>query len=277
MKTTTLSPDLIQWHRLIQGMPRWADNSPEMAALSEDVKERGIDQPLIVCRCQDGAESPGWYYLLDGRHRHRASILSGLTAVPVVERQEEDAVGIIFSSITQRRHYGKGALAYLLYPVMAAQAVPNGGDRRSKSTQSTLKKSELTESTLILDLCIRAGFSRDLYFQAKSLHQAFDARPDLRDDYEPRILTGEIGLGACIAGLAGKEATGGSSRNDRPPEQLVFDTFSDLRNRFSRWEKIEPTQRKAICHEAADTVLSLPNEVQESILKALRAARKNAA
>ena len=145
--------------------------------------------------------------------------------------------------------------------------MPNGGHR----------KAQLTESTVVLDLCVRAGFSRDLYFQAKSLHQEFEKRPDLREEYEPRILTGEIGLGACIAGLAGKEATHGGNRNDRPPEQLVFDTFTDLRTRFSRWEKIEPSQRKAICHEAADTVLSLPNEVQESILKALRAARKIAA
>lgn len=267
MKTINIPPDQIQWHRLIQGMPCWAENSPEMSALTEDVTERGIDQPLIVCQTQDGGEVPGFYFLLDGRHRHRAASLGGLDKVPVVVRDEADAVGIVFSSITQRRHYGKGALAYLLYPVMCASA-PEGPGRPKKSS---------IESTIILDLCVRAGFSRDLYFQAKSVHQAFEKRPDLREEYEARILAGEIGLGACVAGLAGKEATAGGSRNDRPPEQLVFDTFTDLRNRFSRWEKIEPTHRKAICHEAADTVLALPAEVQESILKALRAARKLAA
>lgn len=260
MKTINLSPDQIQWHELIQDMPCWAANSPEMSALIEDIQERGIDQPLIVCQV-DGDDM---YSLLDGRHRHRAAQQAGLDQVPVIVRAEEDALGIIFSSITQRRHFGKGALAYLLYPVMCASAVPNGGHR----------KAQLIESTVVLDLCVRAGFSRDLYFQAKTLHQAFDKRPDLREEYEPRILAGEIGLGACIAGLAGKEATAGNARNDRAPEQLVFDTFTDLRTRFSRWEKIEPSQRKAICHEAADTILTLPGEVQDSILRALRAARK---
>jgi ParB-like nuclease domain len=277
MKTILISPDQIKWHHLIQDMPCWTTASPEMSALVEDIQERGIDQPLIVCETEGCEGADDTYYLLDGRHRHRGAQAAGLDKVPVIVRPEEDAVGIIFSSITQRRHFGKGALAYLLYPVMCADAMSHGGDRRSKSTQSTLKKKPALESTLILDLCVRAGFSRDLYFQAKSLHQAFGKRPDLREEYEPRILAGEIGLGACLAGLAGKEATHGGNRNDRPPEQLVFDTFTDLRNRFSRWEKIEPTHRKAICHEAADTVLALPHEVQESILKALRASRKTAA
>ena len=267
MKTLTIPTDQIHWHRLIQGMPCWPENSPEMSALVEDIQERGIDQPLIVTQTEDGGETPGYYYLLDGRHRHRAARLAGLEKVEVKLRDEADALGIVFSSITQRRHFGKGALAYLLYPIMAAQAIPNGGNRKTQSI----------ESTVVLDLCVRAGFSRDLYFQAKTLHQAFEKRLDLREEYEPRILTGEIGLGACVAGLAGKEATHGGNRNDRPPEQLVFDTFTDLRNRFSRWEKIEPAQRKVICHQAADTILALPGEVQESILKALRAASRLAA
>lgn len=253
------------WHRLIQGMPIWADNSPEMAALVEDVRERGIDQPVIVCRTEDAGETPGYKYLLDGRHRHRAATLAGLDKIPFIERDEDDALGIIFSSITQRRHFGKGALAYLLYPVMSAKAPGHGGDRKSK----------LTESTLILDLCVRAGFSRDLYFQAKALHEAFAKRADLREDLEPRILVGDIGLGACLAGIAGKDATEGKTRTDRAPEQLIFDGFADLKTRFSRWEKIEPQARRAIAHEAADVFTHLPEEVQDAVLKALRAARKN--
>lgn len=264
MKPTTFSPDFIRHHRLIAGMPKWAAESAEMAALSEDIRERGIDQPLVVCTTEDGVEEPGYLFLLDGRHRLQGAMLAGLTEVPVIYRDEADAVAIIFSSITQRRHFGKGALAYLLYPVMAADAPTHGGDRKSKST----------ESTLILDLCVRAGFSRDLYFQAKGVHEVFAKRDDLRSEYESRILAGEIGLGACLAGLAGKQATEGKSRNDRPPELLLRAGLSDLRKRAELWDRLDEEARKAVAYDAADTVLAMPEDVRATIIKVLRNAAK---
>ena len=273
MKTILISPDQIQWHELIQDMPCWASTSPEMSALAEDIQERGIDQPLIVCQV-DGDDM---YSLLDGRHRHRAAQAAGLGEVPVIVRPEEDAIGIIFSSITQRRHFGKGALAYLLYPVMCANVQPKEKNllRGPKSTQSTSGKSSI-ESTIILDLCVRAGFSRDLYFQAKTLHEAFDKRPDLREDYEPRILTGEIGLGACIAGMAGKVSTEGKHRQDSSPKQLIEQAFESIQIRFRFWEKLEVDDRRDVQDRAIETVLQLPEEVQESIARAIRLSRKEA-
>jgi hypothetical protein len=260
------SPDFIQWHNLIRSMPRWADESPEMAALVEDVRERGIDQPLIVCLTDGGGETPGDYYLLDGRHRHRAAILAGLTSVPVVERDESEALGIVLNSITQRRHFSKGALAYLCYPVLEAAALPHGGDRKSKSTQSTLIDTET--------LCSRSGFGRDLYFQARRVHEVFARRPDLREEYEPRILSGDMGLGACVAGLAGKESTEGTKRQDRPPEKLLIDGFQAIETRFRAWDKLEGSARRDVADRAVETILSLPDEVQDTLLRALRAARK---
>jgi hypothetical protein len=263
------SPDFIQWHSLIRTMPRWADESPEMAALVADIQERGIDQPLIVCRTDDGAEVPGDFFLLDGRHRHRAAILAGLTQVPIIERDESEALGIVLGSITQRRHFSKGALAYLCYPVIEAAAVPkeNYLKKGPKSIQSTTGNVE--------ELCARSGFSRDLYFQARKVHEAFARRPDLREEYEPRILSGEMGLGACVAGLAGKESTEGAKRQDRPPEQLLFDGFAAISVRFRAWDKLEGSTRRAVADRAVETILALPDEVQDSLLRALRAARKD--
>lgn len=258
---STLNVDHISEHPLIAHLPRWDSKSAELTALADDVGAHGIHQPLIVTSEQ--------HLLVDGRHRLMAARLAGIPEVPVIFCDEKEVADIVLGTLAHRRHFSKGALAYMSYPVLAAMQTSHGGDRKSKSIQSTLKSAEL----IAYDL----GFGRDLFFQAKQLHEKFAEREDLREEYEPRILAGEIGLGACIAGLAGKQATAGGTRNDRPPEQLVFATFSDLRSRFSRWEKIEPANRKAICHEAADTILALPEEVQESILKALRAARRLAA
>lgn len=267
--TSTLTPfptENILWHGMVQKLPRWSDKSLEMEQLVHDVSERGIDQPLICCRSMDGGESPSKLYLIDGRHRHRAAILANLETVPVVVREETDAAGIVLGSLIQRRHFTKGALAYLSYPVMTLAGRVKPGRPKKLSTESTIKPIDL--------LAVELGFSRDLFYQAKQLHELFEKREDLREDFEARILSGELGLGACIAGIAGRDATAGAKRNDRGPEQLIFASFADLTTRFSRWEKIEPAQRKAIANETANTMLALPEEVQDSVLRALKAARR---
>ncbi len=275
MKNKTCSIELIQWHSLVRNLPRWPDGSPEMAALAGDIAGRGIDQPLIVTETDAGGKTPGYYYLLDGRHRMLAARQAGIEEVPVIVRPEEDAVGIVIGSLVQRRHYNKGALAYLCYPVLAAAAEIGVRNRASHLMQGT-KRPKSTESTYgdLEDVCARCGFGRDLYFQARKVHEVFERRPDLREEYEARILSGEIGLGACVAGLAGKESTEGAPRQDRGPEQLLFAAFEALSTRFSRWDRLEGSTRRAVADRAVETVLGLPEEVQRGIFRALQAAAK---
>jgi hypothetical protein len=261
--TRTIPIDHILFHRLVQGLPGlMPEDSREFAALSDDIADRGIDQPLIVTALENGGGSPGYVYLVDGRNRFKAARAAGLSEVTVEEVEEVDAPGIILATLIHRRHYGKGALAYLAYPLAAKPG--HGGDRKSKSTQSTLISVE--------EIAIRLGFSRDLFFQAGKVWEVFGRRPDLREKFEPRILSGEIGLGACVAGLASSEATTGSDRQDRSPYQLITDTFSALNKRFDqRWEKLEGSARLAVQEEAASAVLAWPEEVQQAIAKAIKA------
>lgn len=270
MKTPTHHPtDAILEHTLLAGVPRWSDGSPELRALAEDIEARGIDQPLIVTTTDaDGTKQAGTYFLLDGRHRLAAARQAGLAKVPVVLRDDADPAGIVLGTLTQRRHFNKGALAYLCFPVLEATAAAHGGNRRSKSTESTLIGVE--------DIATRCGFGRDLYFQAKKAHEIFRRRPDLREHFEPLILTGQVGLGAAIAGCAGQEATKGQGRQVQPPEQLLFAAFEAVTVRFRSWDKLEGTARREVADRAIETVLALPPEVQESIGRALRASRRAA-
>lgn len=270
MKTPTHFPtDAILDHSLLEGVPRWSEGSAELRALADDIAARGIDQPLIVTSADiDGTKSTGNYFLLDGRHRLAAAKLAGLAKVPVVVRDDADPVGVVLGTLTQRRHHNKGAIAYLCYPVLEASAAAHGGNRRSKSTESTLIAVE--------DLAERCGFGRDLYFQAKKAHEIFRRRPDLREHFEPLILTGQVGLGAAIAGCAGQEATAGKSRNTQPPEQLLLAGFEAIEVRFRAWDKLEGAARRAVTSKAIETVMALPEEVQESVARALRAARRAA-
>ncbi len=263
--------DMIKWHSLIKKLPRWADDSPEMESLKKDIEMRGIDQPLIVCATDGGGETPGYYYLLDGRHRHTAAKLAGKERVPVVVCKESDALGIILGSITQRRHFSKGALAYLCYPVIAAAALPKEIylKKGPKSTESTTGNVE--------ELCARLGFSRDLYFQAKRVHEVFAQYPEMKERFEPAILSGESGIGAVLAGIGSSLITKGQPRNetnflswDAEGEDLggkmpkMLDTF---RKGFSQWDGYDPVAKAAFVSKWREFVSELPEELLAAVAR----------
>lgn len=275
---TTAPLNTLKFHPLVADLPGlMAQDSREFAALVDDISARGIDIPLIVVPGEGGS------LVIDGRNRLRAATVADLDEAPIAIREEKDALGIILATLVQRRHYGKGALAYLAYPLAAALPRAShggaraGAGRKSTSIQSTMPPPKLSiQSTITIDeIAAQLGFARDLFYQAAKVHEIFATRPDLRAQFEPRILSGEVGLGACVAGLASSLATTGGKRRDRTPYQLLTDTFGALKSRFAAgWEKLELSHRAAVAEEATNTVLGFPPEVQESISKALGAARK---
>jgi hypothetical protein len=256
-----LPPKTLSVHELLADVPCWTDGSEDMQSLAADIAARGIDQPIIV------TQGDGAFLVIDGRHRLRAACLAGLSEVPVVVRDEGQALEIILGSLTQRRHFNKGALAYLCYPVLEAATHASSGRPQKSSPQATISAEEA---------CARFGFSRDSYFRAAKAHEIFRRRPDLREHFEPLILTGQVGLGAAIAGCAGHDATKGQARNTQPPEQLLLAGFEVIEVRFRAWDKLEGTARRVVTDRAIETVMGLPEEVQESIARALRAARRAA-
>lgn len=270
---TTAPLHSLTFHPLVADLPGlMPEDSHEFLALVDDIAARGIDQALIVV-----ADESGRLLVVDGRNRFRAATVADLAEVPIVMRDEAEVPGIILGTLVQRRHYGKGALAYLAYPLAATQKRAgrggNGSNQHRKqqmSTQSTIAPISIDE------IAAQLGFARDLFYKAAKVHEYFAHSPEQRARFEPRILSGEVGLGACIAGLASSEATTGSERRDRSPYQLLTDTFGELKRRFDqRWDKLEGAARLAVAEEATSTVLSLPPEVQEKIAAALGAARKS--
>jgi hypothetical protein len=248
--------DLVE-HPLLRGMPMLPKTSPEFAHLVASVTSRGLDEePLKAVRQDDGP-----WLLIDGRHRRRAAESAGLDEVPVIECQASDAEAIVLAALLARRHLAKGALAYLSFPVIAARRFANGGDRKAQST----------ESTVLDDLARQLGFSRDLFFQARNLHEVFEKRPDLRDEYEPRIMAGEMGLGACLAGIAGRVATEGKNRNHTSKGDLLRQSFKQLEIRFTYWAEMADQERRALANEFASVAVTAPDDVKSILRRALAA------
>lgn len=275
-KPTTLPIESIAESELLQRLPGiWSDNSPEMLGLAEDVLAHGIHEPLVVMETDhDGSDYPGYVFLIDGRHRLQAARLAGLTEVPVIYRPAEEAADIILSTLVHRRHYSKGALAYLSYPIVADKLknATHGGARRSRPTESVLNTLDSVAASL--------GLSSDTLLQARGVHDMFRRSPSLKEEFEPRILSGEIGLGACLAGLRGKETTEGGRRS--APDYLGINAKGEIcgllpkslvtmSNGFQTWGDLDAEARALFRQKFVELLDSAPPE----LLAGLKGGRKS--
>src|SRR5204862_3972274 len=105
------------------------------------------------------------------------------------------------------------------------------------------------------------GIGRTLIFQAQKVHELFqDAKKypfenefsktvnqTLSEHFEPLILEGEIGLGACLAGIAGLFAC---PRGDKRPETpggyftLIKDGWKQIAYRYRHWKGLDDATKK---------------------------------
>lgn len=99
----------------------------ELAALVQDIRERGVRQPLELL--------PGSRTVLDGRSRLAAAKEAGLTEVPCVDApiNGDDAVVYMIRSATRRRHLTDSQRAMLAEEERAYLA-EKGKDRRKQGT-----------------------------------------------------------------------------------------------------------------------------------------------
>jgi hypothetical protein len=186
-----------------------------------------------------------------------------------------------------RRHLPKGALAYLSAPLFGA-AVESGRQRALNNLNHWPSRRHPIQSGVgktVAQLASEMGFSADLYEQAVKVRKLFEStaiktwhegtrevQATFRDWFEPKILSGEIGLGGVIQAIAGKESTEGKTPEKRDLVTLVRRGFNDLKTRFARWENIEPAARRELTVEIAKEAAQWPEDVRQRVLAALEQA-----
>lgn len=75
----------------------------------------------------------------------------------------------------------------------------------------------------------------------------FAADAELRDEWEPRALSGELPWTLVLRGIKGQEATAGKKRSDPDYAILIFRSVTTVRNGFAKWGELpEQTQDEAI-------------------------------
>ncbi len=279
-----VNPNSLVAHPLLATIPMLDEASPEFQAMKASIADRGVDYPVII----DEDDR-----ILDGRNRARAAAKVG-AELPAVKRSSREATEIILSAILNRRHLPKGALAYLTVPLFQP-AVEAGRQRRLSHLQTPQVVGNLREPTqsahgtaigkTVEQLAEEMGFSKDLYEQAVKVRKLFESTAvktwhdgarvvecSFRSWFEPKILSGEIGLGGVIQAIAGKESTEGKTPEKRDLPTLFARALGDLKSRFARWESIAPDQRRVLASDFANEAATWPEDVRQKILAALEKA-----
>lgn len=97
---------------------------------------------------------------------------------------------------------------------------------------------------------------------AKSLcEKRFEKDPALRDEWEPRVLSGELDWCQVARGLGGQQATKGGGRKDPEYDKISISSLITVRNSFGSWDKYQPEVREAFLERIADVVTTCPDAV----------------
>jgi hypothetical protein len=246
-------------HPAAAALPMPAATDPDSQVIVASIVELGrILDPLKVCKGR----------IVDGRIRQRGALAAGLVEVPVEEVEESEVTSIILHSLAARRHLTKSALAYIGFPVMETALAESRARRLAnlKSGVSASKPRSSTGKTIgnAAELAELLGVSRSLFFTAQEIHKKFNSSPkSIRAMWEPKILSGEMGLPQVQQAIAGKlAALNGSTTPKGDAQQLLLELFSSAKVRFGRWDKLQPAQRAAATAQfRAEFLPSLPPEL----------------
>ncbi len=178
----------------------------EFAALVESIKLHGVREPLRV----------SGNFIVDGRHRWLAALEAGVM-VPVREVDAAEIPDVIQDAVT-RRHFSKGALAYMtviLHPEIADSKKGNPQLQDSKN----IDKSQMTTELSIGEWAAKIAVTRQLLTQAVELYRLVSRYKSQQLVTDAAVWAGK-GLGGILAGLKGnKEAL--DAGKDLPPDALI--------------------------------------------------------
>ncbi|HVU26525.1 MAG TPA: ParB/RepB/Spo0J family partition protein [Verrucomicrobiae bacterium] len=282
MKTEIRDPQDLKPLPFVKQMPRWANNSDEAKGLRDDIKTNGLKHPLQITASG---------VLIDGETRRQAVMLLQWKKVECEIVPDEEANEIILREIVRRRNLSKGQRAYLVAPMLAevfasigARLVKNfkkpnvspNADSIGVGNEKGLISVGVGRS--IESFALLMGFSKDVLDQARWLHDTFKKRPDLRDEFEPKILDLEkpMGLGAAKAGIvfllnddekskSGQKHGGGKSEDAQRQMELFGEIFEDTLARWDYWQKFGDRLRSEHFQEIREMAAEVDKEKLNAI------------
>lgn len=84
--------------------------------------------------------------------------------------------------------------------------------------------------------------------------------PAARDEWEPRVVGGELTWCQAVRGMAGQGTTKAKTRNDADYQRLIPTSIKTLQNGFDRWDSLPDETRLAAVAGLKSAVTHLPDD-----------------
>ncbi len=288
-------------HPAINAQPRLSDD--ELLAWRKGMKRRGetATPPLYVTADNQ---------IVDGRHRYWCARKLNWKTIPVVVVKDDEVCALILETITNRRHYTKGQLAYIVAPMLEdvfkeaqARMISAQNNHAAGAALHSVQSCSETPESIATDM----GVSYRVLAQAREIYDFYEVLPGkftltdrdgntekevtLREFFEPRIMLLEdpenprssraYGLGAVLAGIKeihrnhGKNTEGtphGGGRPKKVNDQLdLFErTLDNFEDKFNYWQKWDEDTRKVAAAKLPSLVESMPDDLLAEFSKVIK-------
>jgi hypothetical protein len=265
-------------------------NSAEWLSFVDGQSAAGVDGIPPIFITHDGQ-------IMEGGRRWRAAKQLGWSELQCQVRPEEDAAAIIVESLLGQRNLMRGTKVYiaitLLEEFVESAEHRRLGHLRNKvktlekplngiSTAGWSKLGRPASEDSIRVLAERFGCGRELVRQAIELRKKFDADPELKVLWEPKLFTpgkgkdAPISIGAALAGIGGAPAD--QSGRDQGVEQSTFGFYEKLFAPLSEkaanyhWNRLPAEKREQIVATWTQEAKKWKPELRAAILEAIEAA-----
>lgn len=258
-------------HPAAELLPVRHPDSPEARALRAAIAEVGIIDPLQISKGR----------IVDGRERWLHAKALGKETVPCIEIPEADVQAVVLIGMLTRKHYTKSALAYLAFPFWEAALKESKARRLANLKKGALLPDSplagLSGKSTVEEFSEYMGVDRKRFFEARNVHGHFSKHADMKEHFEPLLLSGEMSLGAVLQGIAGWLSTKGKDKAER--EQLLLwqekiKGFCDPR-KFAGWEKADAETKAYVLDQLAKGMRDAwPADLREAVLEKVMLAGK---
>lgn len=227
-------------HPLAALLPMLPEESDDRRRIREKLERFGQEHPLQITA---GGR------IFDGRHQFAEGRALGMEEFQCQVFSDKEVWERIKAAGLCRAHLTKSAKAYWYWPAYSERVREQGGNGNNQhSKEQPCKKCRVADGTAVeamtmADAAEEIGVSERMLYYAKSAHELFARRPELREEWESLVILGVTPVNKLESAINSSKANKG---NDRAPVvywEVCERGLIGIHNAFKNWDKI-PGKKK---------------------------------
>ena len=214
--------------------------------------------------------------IMEGGRRWRAAKQLQWEGIQCQVRPEEDAAAIIVESLLGQRNLQRCVKVYIAMTLLP-EFVQSAAHRRLlnlKNHRKTLEfpmASNLPNPETARALAQKFGVSKETIQRARQVCDIFKKSPDIRAEWEPKLLSGDKNLWNVLSAVGGAGADQSKRDDGVAAAQLQFwdSPFDALKNAVPAWTKLDEEKRELVLADWRKTAKKLPQDLRDGMREVL--------